>query len=184
MLKHDILRTIIFGAIVVVLIIVFSLVWKGPKPGTRIFEAVGPAAVPVSTSTPGSDTWGATSQPSTASTTQSTGTKPMQSELKITDLTVGSGPEAKNGMKVTVNYVGTLVNGTKFDSSIDRGEPFTFTLGAGEVIQGWDYGVLGMKVGGKRKLVIPADLAYGSRAIGTIPANSTLVFEVDLLGVK
>jgi len=105
-------------------------------------------------------------------------------ELKIEDLMIGSGAEASNGMNVSVNYKGTLLNGIKFDSSYDRNEPFEFTLGAGQVIKGWDIGVLGMKVGGKRRLTIPADLAYGSRAIGTIPANSTLVFEVELLETK
>ncbi|OGY59996.1 MAG: peptidylprolyl isomerase [Candidatus Colwellbacteria bacterium RIFCSPHIGHO2_12_FULL_44_17] len=100
------------------------------------------------------------------------------------DLTVGTGAEAKSGDMVSVHYVGTLVDGTKFDSSRDRGEPFEFKLGAGEVIKGWDQGVAGMKVGGKRKLTIMPELGYGARAVGKIPANSTLVFEVELLGVK
>lgn len=100
------------------------------------------------------------------------------------DIVVGSGEEAKNGDAVTVNYEGRLTNGTKFDSSYDRGTPFTFTLGKGEVIQGWDMGVLGMKVGGTRKLTIPPEYAYGDRAVGPIPANATLVFSVELLGVK
>jgi FKBP-type peptidyl-prolyl cis-trans isomerase len=106
------------------------------------------------------------------------------SSLQITDIRVGTGAEAKAGQQVTVNYLGTLTNGTKFDSSYDRGQPFTFQLGVGQVIQGWDQGFQGMKVGGKRKLIIPAELAYGNRAIGSIPANSTLVFEVELLDVK
>lgn len=104
--------------------------------------------------------------------------------LQIGDIIVGTGDEAVAGRAVTVHYTGTLTDGTKFDSSLDRGEPFSFQLGAGMVIKGWDEGVVGMKVGGKRKLIIPAELAYGSRAIGTIPPNSTLVFEVELLGVK
>jgi FKBP-type peptidyl-prolyl cis-trans isomerase FkpA len=106
--------------------------------------------------------------------------------LEIVDLVVGQGEEAKAGKRVSVHYTGTLTNGKKFDSSLDRGKPFGFTLGAGEVIKGWDQGVAGMKVGGKRKLTIPADLAYGNRAVGgdLIPANSTLVFEVELLGVS
>ncbi len=106
-------------------------------------------------------------------------------ELKIEDLTLGSGAEAVNGKTVTVNYSGTLTNGTKFDSSYDRGTPFSFTLGAGEVIKGWDLGVAGMKVGGKRKLTIPSELGYGSRGAGAdIPPNATLIFEVELLGVE
>lgn len=104
--------------------------------------------------------------------------------LQSTDEEVGTGAEAVSGKKVSVNYVGTLTNGTKFDSSYDRNQPFSFTLGAGEVIKGWDQGVAGMKVGGKRKLVIPPDLGYGAQAQSSIPANSTLVFEVELLGVQ
>lgn len=105
-------------------------------------------------------------------------------ELKSEDIVVGTGVEAVSGKKVSVHYVGTLTNGTKFDSSRDRGTPFEFDLGAGQVIKGWDQGVAGMKVGGKRKLTIPASLAYGAGSVGAIPPNSTLVFEVELLGVK
>ncbi len=105
-------------------------------------------------------------------------------ELQKTDITTGTGKEAVSGTTVTVNYTGTLTNGTKFDSSLDRNQPFTFQLGAGQVIKGWDEGVVGMKVGGKRKLVIPPEMGYGNQATGSIPANSTLVFEVDLLDVK
>jgi FKBP-type peptidyl-prolyl cis-trans isomerase len=104
--------------------------------------------------------------------------------LVSTDETVGTGDEAVTGKTVSVNYVGTLTDGTKFDSSYDRNQPFDFQLGAGQVIKGWDQGVVGMKVGGKRKLVIPPDLGYGSSANGKIPANSTLIFEVELLSVK
>jgi peptidylprolyl isomerase len=86
---------------------------------------------------------------------------------------------------VTVHYTGTLKDGTKFDSSVDRGQPFTFVIGVGQVIKGWDEGVAGMKIGGKRELIIPPQLGYGARAIpGVIPANSTLCFEVELLSVK
>jgi len=106
------------------------------------------------------------------------------SGLKYIDLKVGEGEEAKSGQKVTVHYTGWLTNGTKFDSSLDRKQPFSFQLGAGQVIQGWDQGVAGMKVGGKRKLTIPPELGYGARgAGGVIPPNATLVFEVELLGV-
>lgn len=104
--------------------------------------------------------------------------------LTVEDLTVGTGTQAQIGNTVSVHYKGTLLNGTMFDSSYGRGAPFSFTLGQNTVIQGWEQGVLGMKVGGKRKLVIPPDLAYGPRAIGLIPVNSTLVFEVELLDVK
>lgn len=105
--------------------------------------------------------------------------------MEQTDIQVGTGAEAVAGKKVSVHYVGTLTDGTKFDSSRDRGQPFDFPLGAGRVIKGWDQGVAGMKVGGKRKLVIPPELAYGSKGFpGLIPPNSTLVFEVELLGVS
>lgn len=104
--------------------------------------------------------------------------------LEKTDLVVGTGDEAVAGKKVSVHYVGTLTNGSKFDSSRDRDEPFDFALGRGQVIKGWDEGIAGMRVGGKRKLVIPPDMAYGKRGFApVIPPDSTLVFEVELLGV-
>ena len=109
----------------------------------------------------------------------------LPSGLQIGDIAVGTGDEAKAGNMVTVHYTGTLIDGTKFDSSLDRGTPFTFSLGVGQVIRGWDEGVSGMKVGGKRRLTIPPDLGYGSQGAGNvIPPNATLVFEVELLGVK
>lgn len=104
-------------------------------------------------------------------------------KFMTTDTVVGTGAEAVRGASVTVNYVGTLANGQVFDASANHGQPFTFTLGVGQVIAGWDQGIVGMKVGGKRTLVIPPDMAYGDRAIGSIPANSTLMFEVELLDV-
>lgn len=112
------------------------------------------------------------------------------SGLKYTDTVVGTGAEAKSGQKVTVNYTGWLDEGAqkkgkKFDSSLDRGDPFKFNLGAQQVIAGWDEGVAGMKVGGKRTLFIPANLGYGARGAGSaIPANANLIFDVELLGVQ
>jgi len=106
------------------------------------------------------------------------------SGLKYTDEVVGTGPSPKPGQQVTVNYVGTLENGTKFDSSYDRNQPFKFAIGQGRVIKGWDEGVMSMKVGGKRRLVIPSDLGYGpAGSPPKIPGNATLIFEVELLGV-
>ena len=105
-------------------------------------------------------------------------------ELIIEDLVVGQGVEAKEGNVITVNYTGWLENETQFDSSLSPGrDPLLITLGAGQVIQGWDEGIPGMKVGGKRRLTIPPHLGYGNQAVGEIPANSTLIFEIDLLGV-
>jgi FKBP-type peptidyl-prolyl cis-trans isomerase len=106
-------------------------------------------------------------------------------DLLIEDLQVGTGAEAVTGRGVEVHYTGRLTDGKKFDSSLDRGAPFGFPLGAGRVIQGWDRGIVGMRVGGKRKLTIPPELAYGNRGFSNlIPPNSTLVFEVELLAVK
>jgi len=105
--------------------------------------------------------------------------------LGIEDVTIGTGAEAVPGRKVTVHYTGTLMEGTKFDSSKDRNEPFSFVLGQREVIAGWDEGVKGMKVGGHRKLTVPARMAYGSRSPGAgIPPNAALKFDVELLGVE
>ena len=108
-----------------------------------------------------------------------------ESGLRYEDTIIGNGPGPQPGQDVTVHYTGTLVDGTKFDSSLDRGQPFTFKIGVGQVIKGWDEGVMTMKVGGKRKLVIPPQLGYGARgAGGVIPPNATLVFEVELLSVR
>jgi FKBP-type peptidyl-prolyl cis-trans isomerase len=107
------------------------------------------------------------------------------SGLEYWDLKVGSGPTALTGQKVKVHYTGWLTTGKKFDSSVDAGKPFSFQLGAGEVIKGWDEGVAGMKVGGKRQLRIPPQLAYGERGYpGVIPPNATLIFDIELLGVQ
>ena len=109
----------------------------------------------------------------------------LASGLQFEDLVVGNGKMAEPGMNVSVHYTGWLTDGTKFDSSLDRGQPFKFQLGAGAVIQGWDEGVKGMRIGGKRKLTIPPDLGYGAHgAGGVIPPNATLVFDVELLDVK
>lgn len=119
---------------------------------------------------------------STGSSGQATTTS---SGLQIIDEVVGTGQEAKSGDTISVNYTGWLADGTKFDSSYDRNQPFDFVLGAGNVIKGWDEGVVGMKVGGKRKLIIPPDLAYGAGGYPpTIPPNATLTFEVELVAIK
>lgn len=107
------------------------------------------------------------------------------SGLRYVDLVVGTGASPVRGKQVTVHYTGTLEDGTKFDSSVDRRQPFNFVIGVGQVIRGWDEGVMGMKVGGKRKLMIPANLGYGARgAGGVIPPHATLLFDVELLAVQ
>lgn len=124
--------------------------------------------------------------PPTATPTPAPASTPIKMEngLQIQDLTVGTGAEVRLGQGLTMHYSGTLEDGTKFDSSYDRGEPFQFVLGAGQVIKGWDLGVQGMKVGGKRKLIIPSSLGYGERGIGPIPPNATLIFEVEVLAAQ
>src|SRR6185437_13830433 len=126
----------------------------------------------------------ATTQQAVAPASTTTTQAPV-TELQVQDIKVGNGAEAKPGKIVTVHYTGTLTDGKKFDSSLDRGQPFKFHLGAGEVIQGWDKGLVGMKVGGERKLIIPPQMAYGERgAGGVIPPNATLIFDVQLLAVE
>lgn len=110
----------------------------------------------------------------------------LENGLEIQDIVIGTGDEAQPGDMVAAHYSGTLANGTKFDNSYDRGQPFVFVLGGGMVIQGWDLGLVGMKVGGKRKLIIPPQLGYGDRGAGggAIPPNSTLYFDIELMGVQ
>jgi peptidylprolyl isomerase len=121
----------------------------------------------------------------TAESTRNLASQPASDKLQITDLAEGNSGVAEKGKSVTVHYRGTLADGTEFDSSRKHGKPFTFRLGAGNVIPGWDEGVQGMKVGGKRKLVVPPQMAYGSEGVpGAIPGNATLTFEVELLEVK
>jgi peptidylprolyl isomerase len=130
--------------------------------------------------------------PQDTSTTMATSSNPnpsinpqkLPTTLTVTDITVGTGATAKAGDMVTVNYIGALPDGTVFDASAKHGQAFSFTLGGGQVIPGWDKGLVGMKVGGKRQLIIPPDMAYGSRGAGSIiPPNATLLFEVELVKI-
>ena len=164
----------IVGIIVAIIIIVLIVWGVMSSKSTPVNPATPQAATPVIVTE---------SQPTTAAPAQPTATP---TGLQVQDSVVGTGAEAKAGDIVTVQYTGTLTNGTKFDSSYDRpGQPFRFPLGAGMVIKGWDLGVVGMKEGGKRHLVIAADLAYGAASPSPlIPANSTLVFDVELLKVE
>lgn len=118
-------------------------------------------------------------------TTPTMNNQPEVKELKIEDITVGTGSAVKKGNTAEVNYLGTFLDGRKFDSSYDRGQTFSFEVGAGNVIQGWDLGLIGMQAGGKRKLTIPSSLAYGERgAPGAIPPNTPLMFEIELISIK
>ena len=120
----------------------------------------------------------------TAATPQEFPPVALASGLQFTDVRIGAGAEAVDGKQLTVHYTGTLIDGTKFDSSRDRNQPFTFMLGNGDVIAGWEQGFKGMREGGARKLVIPPSLGYANEARGVIPSNSTLLFEVELLKVE
>ncbi|MDE1919449.1 MAG: FKBP-type peptidyl-prolyl cis-trans isomerase [Patescibacteria group bacterium] len=165
-------QTAIAVTLALVVVIIFFIV-----PGLSPFQTPAPEQ------TTAPDVTLNTTQTQTPSTTMTT--EPV-TQLQVTDETVGTGATAAAGDSVTVNYVGSLTNGTVFDASANHGTTgFTFNLGAGQVIKGWDQGIVGMKEGGKRKLVIPASLAYGNQAVGNIiPANSTLIFEVELLKVQ
>ncbi len=126
----------------------------------------------------------ASSQTSTSTTTTPSPTVTVN-QLQMADIKIGTGSAVKSGDTVKINYAGTLTNGQKFDSSYDRGQPFETQIGVGKVIKGWDLGVIGMKVGGKRRLIIPPDLGYGEKGVGgVIPPNATLVFDLELLEIK
>lgn len=129
---------------------------------------------------------GTTGEKTDSTTTITTSAPQPTSSAKVTieDITEGTGAEVKSGDTVVIHYMGTLEDGTQFDSSYDRGEPYTTQIGTGAVIQGWDQGVPGMKIGGKRKLTIPSELGYGQAGSGDIPPNSNLIFELELLEIK
>lgn len=168
------MRAIFSIGLILIIITILAIALKSVKVASVPDVTATPIATVIQTATPISQM----NNQTPSATTTATG-------LKIEDEKVGTGDTAVAGKKVTVNYVGTLTNGTKFDSSYDRNQPFTFNLGAAEVIKGWDEGVAGMKVGGKRKLTIPSNLAYGPAGAGSaIPGNSTLIFEVELLQVQ
>ncbi|HEV7121206.1 MAG TPA: FKBP-type peptidyl-prolyl cis-trans isomerase [Candidatus Paceibacterota bacterium] len=172
-------------AVALAVVVALGLLFFGPQifgPFSAQTATTASSTLPIATST--MDTQNPSAQP--GATAGPAIPNPLPTTLTATDEVVGTGAEAKTGDTVTVNYVGMLPDGTVFDASANHGTAgFTFPLGAGQVIKGWDQGVVGMKVGGKRRLIIPASLAYGNQAVGgVIPANATLVFDIELLGVK
>lgn len=168
-------------AVALAVVVALGLLFFGPK----VFAPFGvqPAQTATSTLSIASST---ETMDTTNSATPAPVSGPLPTELTVTDTLVGTGAEATTGSTVTVKYAGTLPDGTPFDSSAAHGgEGITFQLGAGRVIKGWDQGIVGMKVGGKRHLIIPPSLGYGNQAVGpVIPANATLVFDVELVNVQ
>jgi FKBP-type peptidyl-prolyl cis-trans isomerase len=174
-------------AVALAVVVALGLLFFGPQVlapfGVGQPAAVATSTLPIATTTT-MDTQGTEGQ--LVAATGPAIPNPLPTTLTATDEVIGTGAEAKTGDTVTVNYVGMLPDGTVFDASANHGTTgFSFPLGAGQVIKGWDQGVVGMKVGGKRRLIIPANLAYGNQSPGAgIPANATLVFDIELLGVK
>ncbi len=173
----------------IVLIIVLSslIVFVGCKNKGDIMDGPGMVntdGVDVKAPQDGGDGTDALTEPEKDPTDDAGKKEEEATGLKIEDIKVGEGEAVKEGDTVKVHYTGMLTNGKVFDSSKERGEPFRFTVGAGNVIKGWEEGLIGMKVGGKRLLTIPPDLGYGDRDMGDIPPNSTLIFEIELLGLE
>jgi FKBP-type peptidyl-prolyl cis-trans isomerase len=152
---------------------------------TTTSAASGTSATPGATTTGGATSEPADKAPSATSGATEGQERTLPGGLKVTDVKVGSGPMAESGSTVAVHYTGWLMDGTKFDSSLDRGSPIVFQLGAGRVIKGWEEGIKGMRVGGKRKLTIPSSMGYGAQGYPpVIPPDATLQFDVELMDVK
>ena len=160
---------IITGILVVLILIVLTVIFTQKKNDKNPTQAT---------------TTESSNQPKAETTPATNENSAPEAELKIETTKQGTGTRVtKAGDKISVHYTGTLANGTKFDSSLDRGKPFEFVIGKGTVIKGWDQGLLGMKVGEKRKLTIPPSLGYGAQAMGAIPANSVLIFDTELIAI-
>ena len=170
----------ILGVIAVLIILIFALLSKEINAPLNEENVISKASEKIVKGTSeNSSKTSATNQ----SQSVNNNNKPMQLEIKTTKEGTGE-RQVKNGDTISVHYTGKLTDGTKFDSSVDRGVPFEFTVGQGMVIQGWEKGFIGAKVGEKRTLTIPAEMGYGARAVGSIPANSTLIFDVELVAIK
>jgi peptidylprolyl isomerase len=185
----SILREILitFGVMVacVVFLVVAQLTNRNEEAIAATLPGFQPSSTAVTAPAPASPVLFAQADRSSSGAEENPNTVTTESGLKYLDLVEGTGETPKEGQKVTVHYTGTLENGKQFDSSRDRNQPFSFRIGTGQVIKGWDEGISNMKVGGRRQLIIPPDLAYGSRGAGrVIPPNSTLIFDVELLGVS
>jgi FKBP-type peptidyl-prolyl cis-trans isomerase FkpA len=168
-MTKNFIAAVIIGVLVLIIFSYFIFGLNGSAPAGNTSDTSNPANPITITQV--------TSAPTTAAS--------ANEELQIQDETIGTGKTVKKGDTVDIKYVGTLTNGTKFDASADHGNGiFTTQIGVGQVIKGWDEGIIGMKVGGKRKLTIPPSLGYGNQAVGSIPANSTLIFQVELVGIK
>lgn len=194
----------IIGIVVALVVVVVLITVIALNANVSVNDASNQAAATTTAGATAGATTGATAGAATGSTPAAAGTTAVVTAsaadqgqltpvsgnevilpdgLKYIDTTPGTGASPTNGQNVTVNYTGYLLNGTVFDSSVSRNQPFSFVIGEGQVIKGWDEGVLTMKVGGKRRLIIPANLAYGAQGQGSIPPNSTLIFDVELLKV-
>jgi FKBP-type peptidyl-prolyl cis-trans isomerase len=166
-MTKNFLASVIIGVIVLIIFAYFIFDLNGSSSNSAN-SVLGTSAISIQPATP------TEAMPANSS-----------AKLQIVDEKVGTGNAVKSGDTVEINYVGSLLNGTIFDSTAKHGgQPFTTQIGVGQVIKGWDEGIIGMKVGGKRKLVIPPSLGYGAQTVGSIPANSTLIFQVELVGIK
>jgi FKBP-type peptidyl-prolyl cis-trans isomerase len=182
-------KRFLYLILVIVIVLVIILAWQDSKnKQTALMDKIDITPTPAIITTPGflSPAPTQASQTNQDQNSSSSALQTLEGGLKIQDMVVGTGKEVVSGNTIAVNYIGYLENGQKFDSSVDRNKPFIFQIGAGQVIQGWDTGIIGMKEGGQRRLFIPAAMAYGDQGAGNglIPPNSNLIFDVQLLSIE